>query len=368
MKSMRSHNYIPGAIDTHSRRILYLMGFLPLIFMAVCFPQAARGQTNIASKGPSALDTPGGQSGGALLARENPEYIIAPDDLLDIYVVDVPELSREYRVSPDGTITLPLLSEPVTAAGLSPIQLSSVVAAKLRSAGMVTHAAVTVNVKASLGHSVAITGSVRSPQVFPIFGETNLLTVLSQAGGLADDASDTALVTRGETAMRALGLQENSNGTTDTAPPTIIKVNLKKLYENADPSSNIAIYPGDSVTVQRAGIVYVVGAVQRAGGYTLARSWENMTVLKAVALAGNVTSTAKQKKAVIIRKDPAASGGHKDIPVNLKQILAGKAPDQSLEANDILFVPDSTGKMVLQRGLQAVIGAGVTTAIYRAPL
>ena len=365
---MRSRHYIPGAIDRHSHRILHLMGFLPLIFMAVCFPQAALGQANIASKGSSALDTPDSQSVGALRARANLEYIVAPDDLLDIYVVDVPELSREYRVSPDGTITLPLLSEPVTAAGLSPNQLSAVIAAKLRSAGMVTHAAVTVTVKASRGHSVAITGSVRNPQVFPIFGETNLLNVLSQAGGLADDASDTAVVTRGETAMRALGLQASSDGAVDTAPPTTIKVNLKKLFENADHNSNIAIYPGDTVTVQRAGIVYVVGAVQRAGGYTLARSWENMTVLKAVALAGNVTSTAKQKKAVILRKDPAATGGHKDIPVNLKQILAGKAPDQSLEANDILFVPDSAGKKALQRGLQAVLGAGVTTVIYRAPL
>ncbi len=365
---MRSRHYNSGAIDTYSRRILHLMGFLPLIFMAVCIPQAALGQMNIASKGSSALDTPDSQSVGVLRARENLEYIVAPDDLLDIYVVDVPELSREYRVSPDGTITLPLLSEPVTAAGLSPNQLSSIIAAKLRSAGMVTHAAVTVTVKASSGHSVAITGAVRSPQVYPIFGETNLVRVLSQAGGLADDAGDTAVVTRGETAMRALGLQKSSDGAADTAPPATIKVNLKKLFENADPSSNIPIYPGDTVTVQRAGVVYVVGAVNRAGGYTLARSWENMTVLKAVALAGNVTSTAKRKKTVILRKDSAAPGGHKEIPVNLKQILAGKAPDQTLEANDILFVPDSAGKKALQRGLQAVLGAGVTTVIYRAPL
>jgi polysaccharide biosynthesis/export protein len=365
---MRSGHYIPGAIDMHPHRILLFMGLLPLILTAVCFPQAAPNQTNIASKGPSALDTPGAQSMDAQRAHNDLEYIVAPDDLLDMYVVDVPELSREYRVSPDGTITLPLLSEPITAAGLSPGQLSAVIAAKLRSAGMVTNAAVTITVKASRGHSVAITGSVRTPQVFPIFGETNLLNVLSQAGGLADDASDTAVVTRGETAMRALGLQESSNGTTDAPPPTTIKVNLKKLFENSDPSSNIAIYPGDTVTVQRAGIVYVVGAVQRSGGYTLARSWENMTVLKAVALAGNVTSTAKQKKAVIIRKDSAAPGGHKEIPVNLKKILAGKTPDQSLEANDILFVPDSAGKKALHTGLQAVLGAGVTTVIYRAPL
>lgn len=364
---MKSPYFFSGG-DTHSRFLFPLKGWVLLILLAICFPPAARGQAKLTSKESPALDTPGGQAMSALREHEDLEYIVAPDDLLDIYVVDVPELSREYRVSPDGAITLPLLSEPITAAGLSPGQLSSVIAAKLRSAGMVTHAAVTVTVKASTGHSVAISGSVRNPQVFPIFGETNLLTVLSQAGGLADDAGDTALVTRGETAMRALALQAGSTGGADTAPPDTIRVNLKKLFENAERSSNIPIYPGDTVTVQRAGIVYVVGAVNRAGGYTLARSWENLTVLKAVALAGNVTSTAKQKKAVIIRKDSAAPGQRKEIPVNLKKVLAGKAPDQSLQANDILFVPDSAGKKALHRGLQAVLGAGVTTVIYRAPL
>ena len=365
---MRSRHSTPGATDTHFHRFLRLMGFLPLVFMAVCFPPAALGQAKSASANSSALDTPSGQSMSALRERADLEYIIAPDDLLDIYVVDVPELSREYRVSPDGTITLPLLSEPITAVGLSPNQLSSIIAAKLHSAGMVTHASVTVTVKASSGHSVAITGSVRNPQVFPIFGETNLLTVLSQAGGLADDAGDTAVVTRGETAMRALALQGSSGGAADAAPPAIIRVNLKKLMESADRNSNIPIYPGDTVTVLRAGVVYVVGAVNRAGGYTLARSWENMTVLKAVALAGNVTSTAKQKKTVIIRKDAAVPGGRKEIPVNLKQILAGKAPDESLEANDILFVPDSAGKKALHRGAQAVLSVGTGLLIYHAPL
>lgn len=365
---MRSRRYLPVAGDNPSRSILQLMGWVPFILLAACLPPATLGQTNLASKNPAALDTPGGQAMSALREREDLEYIVAPDDLLDIYVVDVPELSREYRVSPDGTITLPLLSEPITAAGLSPNQLSSVIAAKLRSTGMVTNAAITVSVQASRGHSVAITGSVRNPQVFPIFGETNLLTVLSQAGGLADDAGDTALVTRGETAMRAMTLQTGSAGGADTAPPDTIKVNLKKLFENADRGSNIPIYPGDTVTVQRAGVIYVVGAVNRAGGYTLARSWENMTVLKAVALAGNVTPTAKRKKAVIIRKDSAATGGRKEISVNLKRILAGKSPDQSLEANDILFVPDSSGKRALHHGAQAALSVGTGLLIYHAPL
>jgi polysaccharide export outer membrane protein len=89
-----------------------------------------------------------------------------------------------------------------------------------------------------------------------------------------------------------------------------------------------------------------------------------LTVLQAVALAGNVTRTAVTKQSFIIRADAKSAGGHEKIPVNLKEILAGKAPDKKLVAGDILFVPNSTGKQVLSR----VIGVATTLAVYRVPL
>lgn len=342
--------------------------FLFLSSVLFCSTAAADGQAVSAAKGPGTSRPNIVEPAQTTADSEDLEYVIAPDDLLEVYVVDVPEFSREYRVGPDGNITLPMVSEPIEAAGLTPDQLSSVIAAKLRSAGLVTHASVMVNVKSSRVHSVAITGAVNNPQIYSIFGKTTLLDVLTQAGGLANNASDTTVIIRGETAMRALGFQDNSGGKHATAPPTTIKVNLQKLFEGGDPRSDIPIFPGDTVTVLRAGIVYVVGAVNRAGGYTLAGSWQNMTVLKAIALAGNVTSTALRKKSVIIRKDPAAPGGHEQIRVNLKKILAGKAPDQRLEANDILFVPDSTGKKAFRRGVESALGIGTGLLIYRAPL
>ncbi|MCL5669905.1 MAG: polysaccharide export protein [Acidobacteria bacterium] len=292
------------------------------------------------------------------LRKSAEEYIIAADDLLDVYVVDVPELSHEYRVSPDGSITLPLLSKPIVAAGLTPNHLSSLISDKLRSAGLVSHPFVTVTVKASRVHSVAIAGAVRNPQIYPIFGKTTLLDVLSQAGGLSGAAADTAVIIRGEIARRILGLQSNEE---------TFEVDLRKLIQTGDPALNVAIYPGDTVTVQRAGIVYVVGAVTHAGGYTLAGSWQDMTVLKAIALAGNVTSTAIRKKTVIIRKDPAKPTGREEIPINLKNILAGRAPDRRLEANDILFVPDSTAKKALRHGAEAALSVASGLLIYHPP-
>src|SRR5690348_3219582 len=92
------------------------------------------------------------------------DYIISPDDELDIFVLDVEELSRTYRVSPTGMIAVPLLTKPIKAAGKSPSQLSQVIADQLREAGMVSHPQVTIQVKQSRLHSIAIAGSVKKPQ------------------------------------------------------------------------------------------------------------------------------------------------------------------------------------------------------------
>lgn len=327
----------------------------------------AGGQTLVApSKKPDHAVTRPSEQVGSETPSGNLEYVIDPDDVLDVDVMDVPQLSQSYRVSPDGRIMIPLLPSPITAEGLTLGQLSAVIAHKLKAAGLVSHPHVIVTVKSSQAHAVAITGAVKNPQIYPIFGPTTLLNVLSQAGGLSPDAGSTAIVTRGDTAMQASWLGEGS----ESAAPgeQTIKVNLKELFATGNPKWNILVYPGDTVTVQRAGVVYVVGAVHHAGGYTLARSWQDMTVLKAIALAGNLTPDAKRKKAYIIRKDATAPGGHKDIPVNLKKILAGRAPDQPLEANDILFVPQSTGKEALRRGLASALYVGSGMMIYHAPL
>jgi len=300
------------------------------------------------------------------LRTDAPEYVIARDDLLDVYVLDVPELSREYRVSPSGSMTLPLVPGPLMAAGLTPGQLSAAIGERLRTAGLVSNPQVVVTVKASRLHSVAVAGAVKKPQIYPVLGRTTVLDVVSQAEGLADDAGNTAVITRGEVAARSLRLEtaENSSGGQASVPATVT-VDLKRLLETGDPSLNLDVYPGDRVTVQRAGIVYVLGAVNRAGGFPLTDDAEEMTVLKAIALAQDLKSTAIRRRAAIIRKNPQASGGREEIPVDLKKVLAGRAPDYPMQPNDILFVPDSTGKKALRRAAEAAIQITAGVIIWR---
>ena len=300
------------------------------------------------------------------------DYIISPDDELEIYVLDVTELSRTYRVSPTGMIIVPLLTKPISAAGLTPEQLAQVIGDRLRTAGMVDHPQVTIQVKDSRLHSVAIAGAVKKPQIYPILGKTTLLDALSQAEGLADDAGNTAIISRGDIAVRALrperAIDEDTDKLMEEANPLLnprnVTVDLKRLLEDGDSNQNYDLYPGDRVTVQRAGIFYVVGAVNRAGGFVLKDDREQMTVLKALALAEFVKPTAETKKAVIIRKSPAAAGGTLEIPVELNKIIDGKAKDRALLANDILFVPDSASKRALHRAGDVAAQAAVLV-IYR---
>lgn len=293
------------------------------------------------------------------------DYLISPDDLLDVYIVDVAEMSRAYRVGPSGMITLPLIGKPLPASGLTLAQLSEVISTELKAAGLVSTPQVTVSVQQSRAHSVAITGAVKHPQIYPLLTKTTLLDVLSQAEGLADDASNVAIVRRGDIAIHALGLDTHSELKPEEREALLtVTVDTKRVMESSDPNVNIDIYPGDRVTVPRAGIVYVVGAVNKPGGFTMKPSKQGMTVLQAVALAEDLKSTAIGSKSVLLRADAQGPDGRKQIPIDLKKVLAGKAHDVVLQADDILFVPDSPGKKAFRKGLESALQmAGV--AIYR---
>lgn len=327
----------------------------------LCFTWTIRAQTvPMATGKPATAPTPQDESGNRAGGR-NPQYVIDSDDVLRISVIDVPQFSRDYRVGPDGTITIPMLSAPVRASGLTLSQLSESIVNRLRSAGLVSYPHVVVSVKSSHAHAVAITGAVRDPQIYSIFAPTTLLDVLSRAGGLAPDAGNTAVISRGNADPPLAGQAEIS---TASRLSSSTKVNLQSLLSTGNPNLNVEIYPGDKVTVERAGVVYVVGAVVRPGGFTLSDGRDNMTVLQAVALGEGLKPTAIRKKAMIIRRESGTPNGREEIAVNLRKILAGQVSDPHLQANDILFVPESTSKRALRRGAEAAVQMATGLVIW----
>lgn len=293
------------------------------------------------------------------------EYLIGSGDLLGIEVFDVPELSRDVRVNETGYISLPLMPTKVRAAGLTPYQLQDKLAELLQTNGLVSTPEVTVSLKEQHSQPITIIGAVKTPQVIQALRKTTLLEALSQAGGIADDAGSTVIVTR--PAPDASETADSSGPPDASTPltPQTFTINLADVLESGDSRFNIPLQGGDVVSVPRAGIIYVVGAVQKPGGFLLQNDLDTMTMLKMLSLAGGTTSTAKSKNAVILRKNPD-TGKRDQVPVDLSKVLKLKTPDVQLQANDILFVPDSNGLKALHRAGDVAVslttGVGIVAA------
>jgi polysaccharide biosynthesis/export protein len=304
----------------------------------------------------------------AALARPHAlETPIGSGDLLHIDVFDVPELSRDVRVSDTGDITYPLIPGKIVTVDLTPYQMEQKLAQLLIENGLVSHPQVSVFVKEQNSQPVTLVGAVQKPMVYQVIRPTTLLELLAEAGGITDLAGSDVIVTRQIPAADKNVAKKDVNGVTqDTSSDTqTITIRLQDLLESGNPAYNISIYGGDTVSVPRAGIVYVMGAgIAQPGGYVLQSHGEQITVLKAVALAHGLTGYAKGDQAVIMRNN--SSTGQKDmIPVRIKQIQNRKADDTAMQSNDILYIPDSLGLKILVKGSEAALTAGAAVAVYR---
>jgi len=328
------------------------------------------------------------------------EYIVGRGDLIAVEVFDVAELSREVRVSQTGTIGLPLLPVRLVVSGLTEIQVQQKIAEVLEANGLVSHPQVNVSVKEKKSKPITIVGAVAHPMVYSAERQVTVLEVLAEAGGIGNDAGDTVIVSRpdqsstdlaGEppeitpadlaatpgaaavpaadssvTSNQSAPNQSASNSTASAVPPPLsntITINLNELLEAGDARNNIVLQGGDIVTVPHAGIVYVLGAVAHPGGFVVTNDREQLSTLKALALAGGLNVTARKNQAVIIRKD--AAGQQHQVIVDLGKVLKQETEDVKLQASDVLYVPQSGSKTALIRAAEIGLGIGTAVAIFR---
>ena len=303
----------------------------------------------------SLLPTPDSASGKNVSA----DYVIGPEDILDVDVFNVPELTKTVRVANDGTLSLALLGR-VPVAGMTAEQLRQELERRWGQTYL-QNPQVTVFVREFHAQPVSVIGAVEKPGVYELKGSRTLIEILSMAGGLARTgtaAGRTLLVTR----RAGFGVELQPAEGMSVLGVDRIEINLQRLLYSREEGLNIEIKPFDTISVSRADIVYVVGDVRRPGGFVLADR-ENLTVLQALALAEGLNGTASKRQARIIRR--GSSGSRTEIPVNLIKILNGKSEDVELAANDILFVPASTGKAAAKRGAEVVLGTISGILIYR---
>jgi polysaccharide export outer membrane protein len=169
-----------------------------------------------------------------------------------------------------------------------------------------------------------------------------------------------------QVATASTAATDNSNGTQAGGKPNqsnIITVNLNELLEAGDTRNNITLQAGDVVTVPHAGIIYVLGAVNRPGGFVMANDRTELTTLKVVTLAGGLTNIAKLQHAVIIRKND--QGKQTETEVDLKSVLNRQSEDIQMRASDILYIPDDKKKQALIKAAELALAVGSAVAIFR---
>lgn len=267
---------------------------------------------------------------------------IGPGDMLDITVYDVPELTLKVRVGEDGFVTLPLVGE-VHCAGLSVSETEALLVTKLVQDDYVKVPQVSILISEFATQSVSVGGEVNQPGIYPLPGPHTLFDAITAAGGLTPNAGNTITVVH------------------KSAPGAPEKVTIANNGAFQNPSDGIQ--PGDMITVNKAGIVYVVGEVNRPGGFLLGNN-THLTVVKAIALAQGQTIHARMKHVSIVRH----KGGLVEITtVDLKHLMRGTEQDIQLQPDDILYVPNSgvrTASDILQRSAIGAADAAVLVAAH----
>jgi polysaccharide export outer membrane protein len=310
----------------HPLKISVWIG-LVLALLAVSSPPARAQQSEVNGHGAPAKDVP-------------VPLKIAAGDLLHITVFDVPEMTQDVRIGAQGEAQLALIGN-IELAGLTGEEAAQAIARELRSRKLLLSPQVNVLIKEFASQGVSVIGEVQHPGVYQVLGARSVLDVISMAGGL-NNVADTRI-----TVKRRRGSEQT------------ITVKLKTDDPDSSLTNNVQIYPGDLIVVPRAGIVYVLGDVNRPGGFVMQDSGK-ITLLQALAQAGGASKSASLNKAVLMRKN---GQGYATTKLHVGKIEKGEAPDPELRPNDVLFVPNNRLKNALS-GTQAMVTAIGSASIY----
>ena len=274
------------------------------------------------------------------LPAQNESLLIGPGDLLHLQVYDTPEMEQRARVTDAGTIPFSFLGS-VSVSGMTPEQAAEQIQHRLVAAGVMLHPQVTVRVEAYATQNVSVMGQVQKPGIYEVDTARKVVEVLALSGGLTDLAD------------RHITIQRFGPA----------KQKIEYYYSNAAPialSDDPMVYPGDTVIVPKAAVVYVLGDVSKPGGYPMSTNNSRMTVLQAIALAGYANHTAAVGKSRLVRE---TDDGVQEIDLQLSAIQKGKKPDVALLPDDVVYVPFSFMRNIGING-QGILASAASAAIY----
>jgi polysaccharide export outer membrane protein len=284
------------------------------------------------------------------VGRDNlPSQKLGIDDLVAVSVYDAPELTRTVRVEADGTVWLPLLTRGVPAAGRLPRELEAAIADALKTQQILVDPVVKLTVVEYHSRPIAVMGAVKKPLTFQAVGAVTILDALARAEGLDQNAGTEILLSRPQPTAGSSG---------EAGVPLVERIPIERLMKDADPAVNYALHGGEEIRIPEAGRIFVLGNVHKPGAFAV-RDTGGSSVLKLLALSEGLTQFAS-KQAYVYRRDP--SGTKQETPVALDKIMQRKAEDFTLEAGDILYIPDNKGRRATMTALERMANFGSSTA------
>jgi polysaccharide export outer membrane protein len=276
------------------------------------------------------------------VAAQKESLLIGPGDLIQVDVLDTPEMEQQVRVTDDGTAPLAYVGN-VQVGGKTPAAAAEAIRLLLVSKNVMKHPQVTVRVQEYSTQDVSVLGQVRTPGAYPLTTPQPVLRVLSLAGGVTDLADR-------EVTVKRHGSSEQLTYMLSNDPQKML-------------TDMVMVNPGDIVMVPKAPIIYIMGDVGRPGGYSMSSNESHLTLLQAIARAGSANKTSVTSKVRLIR---ASDQGKKEIPIRLDAMQKGKIPDIELQPNDIIYVPFSWMKNIAMSGSQ-IAASTSSAAIYAVP-
>ena len=244
-------------------------------------------------------------------AQTKESLLIGPGDQLHVQVFDTPELEEHVRVTDAGEISLALGGD-VKVSSLTAAQAAKVIEEALLRGNVLLHPRVLVAIEQFATQNVSVLGEVKNPGIYPVGTPRSVLDLLALAGGLTELADRKVVVQR--------------HGTREKISYYVSNVPVAAL------DSAVQIYPGDTILVPRAGIVYALGAVGHPGGYTLTNNDGRTSALELLARAGGASQMSAPAHAKLIRK---SGDNYIEIDLQLKKMEKGELADIQLQADDI---------------------------------
>ena len=250
------------------------------------------------------------------------EYRIGAKDLLEISVFGLDEMSQTVRVSEKGKITLPLLGE-IEVEELTKAELERKLG-QLLEKKYLQNPQVTVFIREYQSKKVYILGAVGKPGSYKLLGRQTVLQLISDAGGLIENAGDEIIVIR-----------QRKDG-----PSKTLRILIDDLILKGDARLNIPLEPNDivNIPVDKTVFIYVFGQVRKPGALNV-KKLNIPTLLQVIAQAGGFSERASKRRVIITRIDK--DGKEKKIKVNVKDIIKGKKKDIQLKENDVVYVPET---------------------------